>query len=275
VLALAAAVLALAAPCSGAKPPAHYEHVVWIWMENKSYGDVIGNAAAPYENRLARECATATNYSDLAHPSLPNYIGATSGFTWGISDDGPPAAHPLGATNVFGQATTWRAYMEGAPGNCATASSGRYTPKHDPVLYYTRLRAGCRRFDVPFTQLASDLRQDRLPQFALIVPDLCHDTHDCPPAAGDAWLARVVPMLLASRAYRSGATAIFVVWDEGTRRDSHVPFLALAPSIPAGRRTAAPFDHYSLLRTTEELLGLPLLLKAQEAASMTPALRLR
>src|SRR5205814_6103196 len=34
-------------------PPASYDHVIWIWMENRKYREVIGNAAAPYTTALA------------------------------------------------------------------------------------------------------------------------------------------------------------------------------------------------------------------------------
>ena len=81
-------------------------------MENKPYGDVAGSSAAPYENRLAHACGLATNYHAVAHPSLPNYIAATSGGTQGIGDDGPPSAHPLGVASIYGQldarGKTWR-----------------------------------------------------------------------------------------------------------------------------------------------------------------------
>ena len=72
-------------------------------MENKSYDDVVGSAAAPYANRLAKACGLAANYHAVAHPSLPNYIAATSGATHGIADDDPPAAHPLRVASIYSQ----------------------------------------------------------------------------------------------------------------------------------------------------------------------------
>src|SRR6202035_4095598 len=53
-----------------------YKHVVWIWMENHSYEEIIGSAEAPYINSLAAQCGLATNYHNVSHPSLPNYIAA-------------------------------------------------------------------------------------------------------------------------------------------------------------------------------------------------------
>ena len=47
-------------------------------MENHGYGQVIGSSSAPFENQLAAQCGLATNYHAVTHPSLPNYIAATS-----------------------------------------------------------------------------------------------------------------------------------------------------------------------------------------------------
>jgi hypothetical protein len=63
---------------------------------------------------------------------------------------------------------------------------------------------------------------------------------------------------------------VFVVWDEPTP----MPFLAIAPSIRPGTVVANRVDHYALLRTTEELLGLPFLGAARTAPSMRGSLRL-
>src|SRR5436309_3134362 len=68
-----------AKPCGTASGPANLQHVVWIWMENRDYSEVIGSSAAPYENQLATQCGVATNYTAVATPSLPNYIAAVSG----------------------------------------------------------------------------------------------------------------------------------------------------------------------------------------------------
>ena len=72
-------------------------------MENHRYADVIGNAAAPYTSQLVRACGAATNYAIVGSPSLPNYIGATSGSTFGITDDNSPSSHVLTADNLFRQ----------------------------------------------------------------------------------------------------------------------------------------------------------------------------
>jgi phospholipase C len=272
-----------ASPCGGsAAPPAVYDHVIWIWMENKPYHQVIGSSQAPYETSIAGQCATATNYSSVGSPSLPNYIGATSGSTQGISDDAPPSAHRITADNLFRQVRarggTARSFEESMKGACNLGNSGRYAVKHNPAAYYVgdADRAACRTDDIPLGSLQSgalrrDIDANTLPTFAFVTPNLCNDTHDCSVSTGDRWLEQLVPLLVASDSYTAGKTAIFVVWDE----DSPVPFIALAPSVPAGTVERAKVDHYALLRTTEEMLGIPTrLAAAARAPSMRASLHL-
>jgi phospholipase C len=254
-------------PCgrSTSAPPT-VPHVIWIWMENKAYGDVIGSPAAPYENALAARCGLATRYRALTHPSLPNYIAATSGGTRGITDDADPSSHRLTARSIFAQlqrrGRAWRSYQESAPGRCPLTSDYPYAVKHDPAPYYVRIRAACRTWDVPLgTTSAGRLRRalgnDTLPAFAFVTPNLCHDTHDCPVSTGDAWLKAWIPKIVASPAYQAERVVVFLTWDENDGSSGNrVPMIVVSPWTPGGARSSAGFTHYSLLKTSEQLLGI-------------------
>jgi phosphoesterase family protein len=270
-------------PCgTSPTPPQTFEHVIWLWMENKTYSEVIGKGDARYTTFLAAQCGTATSYAIVGSPSLPNYIGATAGDTFGISDDSPPAAHVLTADNLFRQvrtaAKTARSYQESMPSNCRLADSGRYAVKHNPEAYFAGDgdRAACLADNLPLGtpsrgNLHDDLTNNTLATFSFITPNLCNDTHDCSVRTGDAWLSEWLPVILESQAYISGGTVIFLVYDEYTP----IPVVVISPYTLPGTVTAAPFDHYSLLRTTEEMLGLtPFLGKAATAPSMRPAFNL-
>jgi hypothetical protein len=88
-------------------------------------------------------------------------------------------------------------------------------------------------------------------------------------------LSNEVPLILDTADYRSGHTALFITWDENDSGGSLVPCYVIAPSVPPGTRSVAAFDHYSLLRTTEEMLGMaPLLGQATSAPSMRGAFHL-
>jgi hypothetical protein len=245
-------------------------------MENHTADAVLHSPAAPFERDVARQCGSSSSYRSVGSPSLPNYLGATSGSTHGVHDDADPSVHPQTGDNLFRQVRagggTARSYEEAMPAPCQLHSSGRYAVKHNPQAYYIGGddRAACNADDVPLGSssggaLADDLAHDQLPTFSFITPDLCNDTHDCGVAVGDRWLADWVPRILASPAYRARRTAVFVVWDEPTP----MPLLVVSPTTPAGTTASTPFDHYSLLRTTEDLLGIPDHLgQAAAAASM-------
>jgi hypothetical protein len=268
-----------ARPCRGSRPPRRYHHVVWIWFENHGRDAVIGSDKAPYFNAIARVCGQASRYTAITHPSLPNYIGATSGGVQGINDDGSPSHRATAAVSLFQLVRSWKSYQEDMPKPCALKNGGRYLVRHDPAAYYLRIRSRLCARDVPLGSpasgaLASDLRRNRLPKFSFITPDRCNDMHDCGVPTGDAWLRRWLPLLLGSKAYRAGRTAIFITFDEGGS-GNRVATIAIAPSVRRGAIMNAQLSHYSLLRTTQSMLGLrPWLGVAAHARSMRAGLHL-
>ena len=266
--------------CTTAAAPASYSHVVWIVMENHRYGDVIGSAGAPVETAWAHACGSLTNYAKVGSPSLPNYIGATSGSTQGITDDASPTQHPLVVDNLFRQVRaaglTERTYAEDMPVACGLVNGRTYGMKHNPALYYSSPsdRAACQADDLPMGtttagRLASDLANATMPSFAVMIPNLCNDTHDCSVATGDKWLAGWLRAITTSLTYTQGGTAVFVIWDEYTP----MPNLVIAPAVRPGTAKSDRVDHFALLRTTEEMLGIPNHLgHAAEAPSLRPIL---
>jgi hypothetical protein len=257
---------------SSAKP--RFRHVIMIVFENHEADDVLGNSDAPTFNRLATRYATIGNYTAVAHPSLPNYLALVSGSTHGIDSDctgclvdGRSLADTLQASKK-----TWKTYAEGLPSVGFTGvSSDRYVKKHVPFLYFRRNLTPTRiRRIVPLTQFLPDLRRRRLPTFSLVVPDLCHDMHDCGVATGDTWLSGFMKPLLRGSALRN--SVVFVVFDEGTSDDGgggHVAALAIGPLVRRHASTNAPIDHYGLLRTIEHGLRLPLLGRSASARPIT------
>jgi hypothetical protein len=256
---------ALTVHACGLGAPAKYTHVVWIVFENRSYGDVIGSRSAPYINAVAADCGLATSFRAEAHPSLPNYLAMTSGSTQGVTDDAGPSSHPIAGSSIFSQlGSGWRALEESMPSPCAQDDSGRYAVRHNPAAYYTSIRTACTSQDVALgASPGFDAR------FTFVTPDLCSDMHDCSTATGDTWLSSFLPKVLSSPQYQAGTTAVFITWDEDDGSPAnHVATLVVAPTVPHGARSATAFTHYSMLRTTEELLGVPLLGDARTAASM-------
>ena len=261
-------------PCTGAAPPSRFAHVILIVMENHGFGQVAGHS--PFLNALAHRCGLAAGYHAVTHPSLPNYLALTSGSTQGLagSDCSPGVGCRSGGPSIFGQ-TRWRAYAESMPGHCGRSNSGGYAPRHNPAVYFTRVAAACAGDDVPLTELPRDLRSGHLAAYMFIAPNLCSDEHDCGVAQGDAWLAKWVPRITSSPAYRSGQTALFITYDEDDHNEENRVYTVVAArSVRPGTLSRQRFTHYSMLRTQEQLLGLPALGQAASATSMARAFHL-
>jgi hypothetical protein len=272
--ALLVALVVCATGQSAPRPVPAFKHVVVVMMENKAGGEVLGNPHAPAFNAFARNGAILSGYRGVTHLSLPNYLALVSGSTHGITNDctsctvgGLSLADTLEARHL-----TWKAYAEGLPRPGWTGPySGRYAKKHVPFLYFRKVLASRARLKrvVPLTQLARDRAAGKVPSFALVVPDLCHDMHDCSVATGDAWLKRFLPPLL-----KLPGTAVFVVFDESDSADPRVPALALGPLVRPHSRATGTLGHYALLRTIEDGFGLRLLGQSAGAPQITGIWRL-
>jgi hypothetical protein len=228
--------------------PATVSKVMFIVFENKSYGNVVGNGAAPYLNdTLIPGCGLATDYHSYSHPSAPNYLALTSGTAQGkaSNSDCLPSGCPQSQASIFSQVgsagRTWGEYAEAMPGNCdkhnydntsytnADGSTGEYYyVRHAPPAYYTTASVSveCSNWDVPLGTANSGAflsalspSSDGLPAFSFVTPGGCDDMHDCPIATGDDWLKEWIPIIQQSAAYQSGQLVVFITWDEGVGAD--------------------------------------------------------
>ena len=242
-----------AGTCGRLHVPPQFRHVVLVVLENHSYDQVIGSGHAPYLNTLAQSCGLALDSRAVAHPSLPNYLALVSGSTQSVTDDAGPDKHHVYEPSIFGELKgDWRVLADGMPSACFGRDIGRYAVRHNPALYFDDAAVDCKQKDVPLGKVP-----DLSAAFTLLVPDLCHDAHDCSVATSDSWLAGEVPLLLATPQYREGDTAIVITFDEDDRSaHQHIATIALAPSIPAGTKVATRMSHYALLRTIADLIGV-------------------
>jgi len=260
-----------------------------IAEENKPYEALMGSADAPYINELADTYGLATAM-DAGYPadcpSLPAYLILTSGDNQGICDDRDPKAHPIDGDNVFAQVAQagleWREYAESMPANCTPTNSadGLYLVRHAPPPYYVSERDRCSRWDVPMGSVSAgalhdDVAGGHLPAYSFLTPNACNDMHGGPSCgdehirSGDAWLASWIPTILDGPDFKDGKLVVIVTWDEGSKTDNHIPTLVIAPTAKHVR-AATPMTHCSILRTTEEILRLPLLGCAARSASILP-----
>ncbi len=294
-----AAILAVAlflSACAPATPPpvtpgptvpvpptglSNIKHVFIVMMENHGYDSIWNSSNAPYIHSLASQYARATNYQAQAHPSLPNYLQLFAGDNYNITNDCSPStscsinARNLG-DNLDAKGLSWKAYLESMPAPCFQKEQGNYAPRHNPLVYFDDIRTDvlrCATHDVPFSVLPVDLTTAATtPNFALVVPDLCNDMHDCSISQGDTWLKTNLPSILNSPACTSDTCLVVLTWDEaeGVSEGSANRVLTIFAGSAAqtgGLASNVAYSHYSLLRTVEAIFGLPTLTANDAAAA--------
>jgi phosphatidylinositol-3-phosphatase len=109
----------------------------------------------------------------------------------------------------------------------------------------------------------------------MVVPDVCHDAHDCSPSQADAWLPRYVGMVLAGPDFASGQLAVVITADEDDgRHDNRVLTVVANPRLRhvVVRRT---LTHYALWRSYAEAANIEPLGHAADARSVLQAFGLR
>jgi hypothetical protein len=278
------------ATSSPAGVPATIQTVFIIVMENHNWADIKGSPAAPYLNgTLLPLAAHAEQYFNPPglHPSLPNYLWLEAGTNLGVRDDSPPEVHHQATTQhlvtqLDHAGISWKAYQEDISGTtCPLAATGRYAPKHNPMVYFDDVTGGnnprsayCIAHERPYTEFAGDLARDSVARYNFITPNLCDDMHDTcgvgqnAIAQGDRWLAGEVPKILTAPAYQRGG-ALFITWDEGEGRDGPIGLLVLSPFAKAGYQNSLHYTHSSLLATVQEIFGVgPLLGDAANATDL-------
>jgi hypothetical protein len=304
-----------------------YDHIVVIVEENKNYDQILNPAAAPNIAGLAAQYGDAAQFFSEVHPSEANYVAMLGGDTFGIHDDdafychagstdrfcpgaGAPgyADHTVHAPHLGQQleakGLTWKGYYEDlpSPGSAAVIADpaspgggqGRplYASKHSGFMNFAAVQADPHRAEhiVAFDQLNADLAANRLPSFALVVPNQCNEMHGvvgvnlpqgCSPLdpaglirRGDAIAGDLVRRIQATPAWRGpGNFAIVITFDEGAGHvrggccgvtpgapsnfgAGHIPTIVITNHGPRGVKDETPYNHYSLLRTFEDAFGV-------------------
>ena len=236
----------------------------------------------PYLSGLADQFGQTSDYRAITHPSLPNYLAIAGGSSFGVTDDGPPADHPITEPSVFDDAIaagrTAHMYAEAMSQSCALTADGRYAVKHNPWAYFSSAASAsnCQQFDVPAGTpdqgaLHDDVLAGALPTIGLLIPDLCNDGHDCSLQVADDWLHQWLPFLMQGADYVSGRLAIVVTFDEDDRTAGNVVLTTvIAPSV-SHTVVSTPLTHYSLTRFLAEVAGVAPLGEAAKSTSLASA----
>lgn len=287
-----------------------FDHVFIIMMENTGFDTLIGNPNAPFINFAAATTGLAKNYFGLSHPSQPNYIGATSGSLNGVADDNDTT---IDVPNIVDQLEShhksWKAYMQ-SYSLCATpldhaCGNQLYERKHNPFISYKDVQTNPARvakiFD--FSQFATDLTNNTVPNYVWISPDQCHDMHgraatpDDPCdfsqiqpliSTGDTFLLNTVNAIMTSKSW-TGNSVIFITWDEsdftGTGPEGfgdtsgccnanpgggHVVTLVISNALRFARSSNNAYNHYSMMATIEDSWNLGCLANTCDRRDVPP-----
>ncbi len=272
--------------------PGAIQHVFVIAMENEPSAAIYGNKKTPYLNGLAAKYARATAFTDPLSdsiPSEPHYIWMEAGTNKfsdvTFTDDSDPSssnstkstAHLVTQMMAASPAVSWMGLMEGlndaGSGACPISSYGFYAAKHDPFVFFqdvvgkspSESNALCSAHHKAFTTGQAAVA-GTVAQYTFISPNLCNDMHgdpECPSSAsdviatGDAWLAANLPPIVDY--VNAHAGVIFIVWDEPEGGSNLIPFFAIGPVVKSGYTSTTAYTHSSLLKTVEEIFGLPVL----------------
>jgi phospholipase C len=263
-------------PLSGTvRPPVFPGTVFTIVMENRDAAEIIRPGGPEFLNQLAKANSYAANYwSPRIHPSEPNYIWMSAGQNFDILDNEAPAQNHVACTShladqIEAAGLTWKSYQESMGEPCQLEKVGTlFDPKHNPFVFYddvigwngttfTRPQR-CLERVVDYSHFDADLQADTLPRYVFITPNLINDMHDGTIQDGDEWLAREVPKILASPAYKRGGV-LFLTWDEGSLQTDHIPMIVVSPYAKKGYVSKRRYDHSSFLKTVQLILGLDIL----------------
>ena len=230
----------------------------------------------PYTFGLAQRYGFASEFTAIAHPSLPNYIAVAGGDQHGIADDSGPAEHPISGSSVFGEAIaagkTAAVYVDGMSDNCAAQDGGDdYAVKHNPWVYFADERSQCQEFDVPLENLDAAVTAGELPSAGMVIPNLCNDAHNCSLATADSWFRSEMTRIFAGADWKSGHLAVVLTADEDDRSQGNRVLTVVIHPSQQGNVVDTPLNHYSLCRLFSEVTGATPLGQARTAPSMAEA----
>ena len=251
-------------PTSPATAFPTFSHVFLVVEENHSFTEVMGNSSMPYFNSLASKYGLAEQYFANAHPSLPDYLILTTGqaatfddtFSGSISDDNI-------ALELVNAGKSWRAYQESIPSaGYLGADVPPYVRRHNPFSYFSDVQNSPSQAAniVPFSQFATDLANNTLPQYSFITPNVDNDGHDGTLAAADSWLQSNIAPLIASTTFKNGGLLV-ITFDEGQDSDldhggGQVATLIISSNAKSNYQSQTLYQHQSVLRLTLAASGV-------------------
>ena len=241
------------------------DHVMVAVFENENAGSILDASAAPYLNTLARQGMVLADSHGVAHPSEPNYLALFSGSTHGVTGD--PCPVNLSGENLATELTqagrSFVGYSEGLPeAGWTGCESGEYARRHNPWVDFSSVSPEANQ---PLSALPDNYAE--LPTVSFVVPNVCHDMHDCSIATGDAW-ARNHLSGFVDWAQTHNSLLVITFDEDDDRAVNHIATILVGPMVRPGQNNQH-INHYGVLRTIETMYGLPFLGNAATAQPVT------
>jgi hypothetical protein len=253
-------------------------HVYIVAEENRSYERLVGSASMPYLNSLLTKGAVATQFYANMHGSLENYLIVTAGQYLTHNND------TLAVFNVdnierhlLTNGMTFKSYAQSLPFAGYTGLySGAYMKRHAPLPYFTEMaNSSLIKHHVSTSELAKDIANGTLPNFAFITPDGNHDMHNCGTnlstclSTADQWLKSNIGPLLASPPFQPGGDGLLIIWADEADLGSdnrcsatvssgcggRILVAMIGPQVKPGYKSTSTYHHPSVLKTMLEALG--------------------
>ncbi len=244
----------------------YHDHVMIVILENKNYGSIIGSSDAPYLNSLLADsnCALLEKYFALTHPSQPNYVRLFSGDGQSVILDFDPISSTLPYTtenlggSLLKKGYSFIGYSEDLPSVGYTGSDvGQWVRRHCPWLdWQDASQNGIPAKDnLPFTSFPSDY--DSLPTLCWVIPNLDNDMHDGTVPQGDAWVKKNLAGYVKWAKTHNSLLIITFDETESYISNNKVPAIFIGQNVIGGSYSNTKYNHYDMLRTLEEMYGLP------------------
>ncbi len=233
------------------------KYVQLVIFENESYDDVIGSSQAPYITSLSNTWANMTQSFAITHPSEPNYLALFSGSTQNVNGDQCPVSYGVQSlgSELLKAKVSFTGYAESMPSNGFTGcmadadtlpSGWLYMRKHVPWPDFTKIPASVSIvYPGPLKKPPS--------RFTWITPNMCNDMHDCPISTGDKWAKKNLPKLINWDVANNGLLILTFDENDGSA-GNQIPTILIGNVNPG--QYSQTINHYSVLRTIEDIFGL-------------------
>ena len=258
------------------------DHVVVLMLENYGYSNIVGSSNAPHINALINDpnAAIFTQSYALFHPSQPNYVMLYSGNNQGIIDDNTATNTPFNTCNLgaslIANGYTFSGFSESLPSvGSLTTSSGNYARKHCPWVNWiaaSGTNTVSPTVHQPFTSFPTGTNYSTLPTVSFVIPNLADDMHDptfptsnyqaTAISNGDTWVYNNLTNYINWA--KTNNSLLILTFDEDTgtmiagisTTSNRITTIFIGQMVQGGSY-ATHMNHYSMLRTLEDMYSLP------------------